>query len=158
MKPGCTWKWGGMSQLICVCVHASEQIPVRLWRCVCLSVCFDVCICLFFFMCLHRLVLKCVSEWFLCVFFCVCVYPYVCRFVFVHVPASLCRSIHLWLWSSVVCVTVDVFCVAKLCLLYSRWPAVLRVPVFEPAGSCIHGDGAWCWRDGADESCCSSNW
>lgn len=135
----CAWKWANTCEAT---------------TCVCVCVCFDVCICLFF-MCVYRLVVY-LNDF--CVCYCVCVCQYVCWFVFMNVQASLCRSVRLWLWFAVVCMTVDVFCVAKLCLLYSRWPAVLRVPVFEPAGSCIPGDGAWCWRDGADESSCSSNW
>lgn len=58
---------GGMSQFICVsvcvCANTCEAMTMCLFWCVYLPV---------FFMCAYRLVLKCVSEWFLCVLPCVC--------------------------------------------------------------------------------------
>lgn len=73
-----------------------------------------------------------------------------------YVWASFCSYLLWWL---LLCVTAFLLCVHKcvFCCV-SRWPAVLCVPVFEPVGSRIPGDGAWSWGDGADESCCSSNW
>lgn len=107
----------------------------------------------------------CVFESLLeCVYPCAWVCVSVCGFTVPFLVVSVFICVYVLFFADLsggVCVCT-LLCLeynkAFICVLLPRWPALLRVSVSEPTRSCLSRDGAWCWWDGADESCCSSHW